>query len=62
GRPAVAVSLVGREISHYADAAQLIARLIDKMLNQSLPSDLLLNINIPDLPREQIGKWEITRL
>jgi 5'-nucleotidase len=62
GRPAVAVSLAGRELCHYENAAKLVARLIAMMLKQTLPSDLLLNINIPDLPGEQIGKWEITRL
>ena len=62
GRPAVAISLAGRELCHYENAAMLVSRLIEIMLKQSLPADMLLNINIPDLPGDQIGKWEITRL
>jgi 5'-nucleotidase len=62
GKPAVAVSLAGTELLHYETAASLITHFIEHMLSQTLPADLLLNINIPDLPREQINRWEITRL
>jgi len=62
GRPAVAVSLAGTEVTHYLTTATLVARFIERMLSQILPSDLLLNINIPDMPIEQINRWEITRL
>jgi 5'-nucleotidase len=62
GRPAVAVSLTGTEFVHFDTAAILVARFIEHLLSQPLPSDLLLNINIPDLPLEKIGSWEITRL
>ena len=62
GRPAVAVSLSGTEVTHYLTAATLVARFIERMLSQTLPSDLLLNINIPDIPIEEINRWEITRL
>lgn len=62
GRPAVAVSLAGQELLHYESAAQLVARFISEMLTQDLPPDLLLNINVPDLPLDEIGRWELTRL
>ena len=32
------------------------------MLNSALEPDLLLNINIPDLPYEQLGSLQVTRL
>jgi 5'-nucleotidase len=47
---------------HYESASLLVTHFIEHMLSQTLPADLLLNINIPDLPREQINRWEITRL
>ena len=56
GRPAVAVSLVGKDPVHYDVAATLVARLIKSMLNQKLPSDLLLNINVPDLDYNELQK------
>jgi len=62
GRPAVAISLAGQDPVHYEVAAQLVTQLIEKMLMQKLPSDLLLNINVPDLPQRQPYEWEVTRL
>ena len=62
GRPAVAVSLAGENPTHYDVAARAIARLIDNMMLQPLPSDLLLNINIPDVEYGEITGWEVTRL
>ena len=62
GRPAVAVSQASTDPVHYEIAATLVARLIKSMLTQTLPSDLLLNINIPDLDYQDLKQWEVTRL
>jgi 5'-nucleotidase len=62
GRPAVAVSMAGYNISSFETAAGLVGTFIEKMLSESLPNELLLNINIPDLPRNEIKCWETTRL
>lgn len=62
GRPAVAVSLAGKDPVHYDAAARVVIRLLENMLSQTLQPDLLLNINIPDLPYEELKGWEVTRL
>ncbi len=62
GRPAVAVSLAGYDLAHIDNAADLVGAFIERMLSQSLPPDMLLNINIPDMPRSEIKCWETTRL
>jgi len=65
GYPAIAVSLVaqsGHEVSHYATAAKVVTTLMDKLDNHPLPSNTILNVNVPDLPWEQIKGIEATRL
>ncbi len=62
GRPAIAFSLAGEEPSHFAAAARVAAEFVEHMLAQPPRADLLLNVNIPDVPYEQLGAWDITRL
>ncbi len=62
GRPAVAVSLAGYNATHYDNAASLVCTFLERMLSESLPPDLLLNINIPDFSQSEPGRWETTRL
>ncbi len=62
GYPAVAVSLVGEALQHYAAAAQVVVNIVTGLLSRPLCQDLMLNINIPDLPYEELGQIEITRL
>jgi 5''/3''-nucleotidase SurE len=60
GLPAVAVSLVG-EI-HFASAAHYACLLVSRLRTHPLPSDQILNVNVPDLPLEQIKGIKVTRL
>ena len=62
GLPAIAVSLVGTELRHYETAAQVVLRLIDDLPSAPLPSDTILNINVPDLPFDQLSGIQTTRL
>jgi len=63
GLPALAVSLVFNERPvHYATAAEAVALLIDRLRKDPLPADTILNINVPDLPWEEIRGLEVTRL
>jgi len=62
GRPAVAVSLFGDNPVHYEAAASVVVKFIDRMLAETLESDLLLNINLPDGEHDQLTEWEVTRL
>jgi len=60
GLPALAVSLVGQE--HYDTAARVVKFLIARLNEDPLPADTILNVNVPDLPWEQLAGFEATRL
>ena len=62
GLPAIAVSLVGHEGKHYETAAEITAQLVKKLETDTLPTATILNVNVPDLPLNQIKGIEITRL
>ena len=63
GLPAMAVSLAGPEPQqHYATACEVAVRMVEKLMREPLPADVILNINVPDVPWEQIEGFEVTRL
>ncbi|MCL2912856.1 5'/3'-nucleotidase SurE [Shewanella corallii] len=62
GLPAIAVSLVGRKLQHYATAAHYACRIVEGLKNSPLAADQILNINVPDLPLHEIQGIKITRL
>ncbi|USD38526.1 MULTISPECIES: 5'/3'-nucleotidase SurE [Ferrimonas] len=62
GLPTIAVSLVGRDMRHYETAAEFTVKLVQHLQQHPLPSDQILNINVPDLPSEQIQGVKVTRL
>jgi 5'-nucleotidase len=58
----VAVSLESNgRTRDYAPAANLAARLVSKLLHERLPEGVLLNMNVPCLPQEQIKGFQVTR-
>src|SRR4030065_326994 len=62
GLPAIAVSLVGREGRHFETAARVVLWLLEKLKSHPLPTDTILNVNVPDISYEQLGGFEATRL
>ena len=62
GLPAMAISLVGDDPVHYETAGVLIKKLIENLHKNPLVADTILNINVPDLPLDQIKGIEVTRL
>ncbi|NDY95387.1 5'/3'-nucleotidase SurE [Wenzhouxiangella limi] len=64
GLPAMAVSLVYVPDGphHYKTAAEAAAILMQRLLSEPLPADTILNVNVPDLPWEEIRGFETTRL
>jgi len=63
GLPAMAVSLAGPEPQqHYATASEVAVRMVKKLMQEPLPADVILNINVPDVPVEQLQGFEVTRL
>ena len=62
GCPAIAVSLVGPNPKYYETAVKVVLKLIDSLISARARNDLLLNVNVPDLPYGELGGYEITRL
>ncbi|WP_455366221.1 5'/3'-nucleotidase SurE [Kaarinaea lacus] len=62
GLPAMAVSLAGEKMLHYDTAATVAMTLLQKLQHHPLPADTILNVNVPDVPWEQITGMEATRL
>jgi len=62
GLPAIAVSLVGPELQHYESAAAVVRVLLNRIEVQAEPTASLLNVNVPDLPFEQLAGMRVTRL
>jgi len=63
GLPAIAVSLVYQDKPRYFEsAAETVALIVDRLRQDPLPADTILNINVPDLPWKEIDGIEVTRL
>ena len=62
GLPAIAVSLVGHAGSYFETAASITLQLIRQLKNDPLPTDTILNVNVPDLPLDEIKGIQSTRL
>lgn len=64
GLPAIAISLVCDEHNqkHFDTAAEVACRLAKRLQKEPLPADTILNVNVPDLPWEEIKGLQVTRL
>lgn len=61
GVPSIAVSIGGFRSPIFAVAGEFAVRLARAILERGLPDDTLLNVNVPNLPREQIAGIAVTR-
>lgn len=62
GIPSIAVSLVLAGGEHFATAAELVRRLVERNATDPLPTDTILNVNVPDAPLADIKGIRVTRL
>jgi 5'-nucleotidase len=64
GLPAVAMSLVTADHrgQHYETAARAAVEIIARLRTDPLPADTILNVNVPDLPWDEIRGFETSRL
>ncbi|MCX7120734.1 MAG: 5'/3'-nucleotidase SurE [Gammaproteobacteria bacterium] len=60
GLPAIAMSLAGEK--NYDAAAKVACELIHHILTEPLPPATILNVNVPDVPFEELRGYEVTRL
>src|SRR5688572_18586660 len=62
GIPSVAVSLVGKEFTHYRSAARVAADIVGRLARAPFGAPVLLNVNVPDVPYATISDIEVTKL
>ena len=64
GLPTIAVSLVGSgsRLTHFETAARVATELVLKLNRATLAPDLVLNVNVPDRPWNELKGFEVTRL
>ena len=62
GHPAIAVSMGSSDPTHYETASSVVARIIKQLREVPLPADTILNINVPDIPLDELCGIRATRL
>lgn len=62
GLPTIAVSLVGHDLEHFDTAARVASELVQKIDRTGLASDVVLNVNVPNRPYEDLRGIRATRL
>lgn len=64
GLPSVAMSLVSNshQGQHFESAARAAVAIIARLRSDPLPASTILNVNVPDLPWDQIRGFETSRL
>jgi 5'-nucleotidase len=62
GRPSIAISMAAFDPEHYASGGRVAAMLVEQLEREPLPADTILNVNVPDLPFDQLKGFRSTRL
>ena len=61
GLPAIAVSLTSKKGEHFETAARIVLEIIQKLQKHPLPANQILNVNVPDVPYEELKGIKVTR-
>ncbi len=62
GVPALSVSLASKTGRHFDTAARVALEMVERLRRTPLSGPVLLNLNVPDVPYEELRGTEITRL
>lgn len=62
GFPAIAVSMGSHAPAHYATAGAVVLQLLERLRCHPLDSRIILNLNVPDVPLNQLAGLQVTRL
>lgn len=62
GLPAIAISQASLRPEHLDTAARAAVWLVRRLRERPLPPDTILNVNVPDVPWEQLTGFQATRL
>jgi 5'-nucleotidase len=62
GLPSIAFSLGSHDPQYFATAAEVAKILVTRLIFDRLPAQTILNVNIPDVPFNDLRGFEVTRL
>jgi len=62
GIPSIAVSLASHNAEHFDSAARVVGELVQRIQRRPPTEPMLLNVNVPDRPWDQLGEMRVTRL
>ena len=62
GLPSIAVSLVGQRLEHFETAASVAVDLVRDIERAPLKPDVVLNLNVPNIPLDKLQGVQATRL
>lgn len=62
GIPSIAISLTSPEGKYFETAGRVARELVERFIQEPIPQPVLLNVNVPDRPYEELGGIEVTRL
>lgn len=62
GIPSIAISLASFEGNHFNTAGRIARELVERFLSDPIREPVLLNVNVPDIPYDDLGGTEVTRL
>lgn len=62
GLPTIAISLAGDSLTHFDTAARVVTEMVKKLERSSLAPDTTLNVNVPDIPYDELTGIVAARL
>ncbi len=62
GIPSIAISLCSAEGRNFATAGKIACDLVERYIREPIREPVLLNVNVPDIPHDQLRGIQITRL
>lgn len=62
GIPSIAISLTSFEGKNYETAGRVALQLVERFIRNPIREPVLLNVNVPDLPYDDLRGTEVTRL
>jgi len=62
GIPSLAISMSQHHATHFETAANAVVEIVKRFQQNPYAEPILLNVNVPDLPQEQIKGMTVTRL
>ena len=60
--PSIAVSMSQHQATHFDTAGKVVVELVKRYAEKAFPPPVLMNVNVPDIPYEQLRGMLITRL